>query len=182
MTRGSSPLQDHSIASPEPQARRRRPAPASRGGLVAPIQAAARSAAARSAAARWRLSLFVETQDPVTPPMLQSRERTNANGQPLPAAFPSDPAPLDWGGRRLETVLGKTLPPGDDYAESWELVDRGQDQSRVSCGPLRPNARGSDILARRGVARPAPSTAAFSAVVQIPGCATRPFAAGAPGR
>ena len=41
-----------------------------------------------------------------------------------------------WGGRRLEAVLGKPLPPGDDYAESWELVDHGQDQSIVTAGPL----------------------------------------------
>ncbi len=41
-----------------------------------------------------------------------------------------------WGGRRLETVLGMQLPPGDDYAESWELVDHGQDQSIVTAGPL----------------------------------------------
>lgn len=40
-----------------------------------------------------------------------------------------------WGGRRLET-LGKQLPPGDDYAESWEIVDRGADQSVVTDGPL----------------------------------------------
>lgn len=42
-----------------------------------------------------------------------------------------------WGGRRLETMLGKRLPPGDDYAESWEIVDHGTDQSRVMAGPLR---------------------------------------------
>ncbi|MEY4178545.1 MAG: putative mannose-6-phosphate isomerase YvyI [Planctomycetota bacterium] len=41
-----------------------------------------------------------------------------------------------WGGRRLETVLGKTLPPGEDYAESWEIVDRDGDQSRVVAGTL----------------------------------------------
>lgn len=41
-----------------------------------------------------------------------------------------------WGGRRLESVLGKSLPPGDDYAESWEVVDRGADQSVVAEGPL----------------------------------------------
>ncbi len=40
-----------------------------------------------------------------------------------------------WGGRRLES-LGKQLGPGDDYAESWEIVDRGADQSIVSAGPL----------------------------------------------
>jgi mannose-6-phosphate isomerase len=40
-----------------------------------------------------------------------------------------------WGGRRLES-LGKSLPPGNDYAESWEVVDRGDDQSVVLAGPL----------------------------------------------
>lgn len=40
-----------------------------------------------------------------------------------------------WGGRRLETMLGKSLGGGDDYAESWELVDHGADQSVVLNGP-----------------------------------------------
>ncbi len=40
-----------------------------------------------------------------------------------------------WGGRRLETMLGKSLGAGDDYAESWELVDHGEDQSVVLNGP-----------------------------------------------
>ena len=40
-----------------------------------------------------------------------------------------------WGGRRLE-ALGKRLDEGNDYAESWEIVDRGDDQSRVAYGPL----------------------------------------------
>jgi mannose-6-phosphate isomerase len=41
-----------------------------------------------------------------------------------------------WGGRRFATALGRDLPPGDDFAESWELVDRGDDQSVVAAGPL----------------------------------------------
>jgi mannose-6-phosphate isomerase len=41
-----------------------------------------------------------------------------------------------WGGRRFATSLGRSLPPGDDFAESWELVDRGVDQSIVAAGPL----------------------------------------------
>jgi mannose-6-phosphate isomerase len=41
-----------------------------------------------------------------------------------------------WGGRRLATRLNKPLGAGDDYAESWEVVDRGKDQSRVAIGPL----------------------------------------------
>ena len=40
-----------------------------------------------------------------------------------------------WGGRRLET-LGKQLGPGNDYAESWEIVDHGADQSVVANGIL----------------------------------------------
>ena len=41
-----------------------------------------------------------------------------------------------WGGRRLETVLGKSLPDGNNYAESWEIVDHREDQSVVVAGPL----------------------------------------------
>lgn len=41
-----------------------------------------------------------------------------------------------WGGRRLGTVLQKPIGAGDDYAESWEVVDHGEDQSVVACGPL----------------------------------------------
>ena len=40
-----------------------------------------------------------------------------------------------WGGRRLETTLGKSLPPGPHWAESWEVVDHGADQSIVADGP-----------------------------------------------
>jgi mannose-6-phosphate isomerase len=60
-----------------------------------------------------------------------------------------------WGGRRLETVLGKSLPPGNDYAESWEIVDHGADQSCVTHGSLQDltlNAlvreQGADVLGR----------------------------------
>ncbi len=41
-----------------------------------------------------------------------------------------------WGGRRLGTVLNKPIGDGNDYAESWELVDHGSDQSVVASGPL----------------------------------------------
>jgi mannose-6-phosphate isomerase len=39
-----------------------------------------------------------------------------------------------WGGRRLETLLGRTLPPGPPIGESWEIVDRPEAQSRVRGG------------------------------------------------
>lgn len=41
-----------------------------------------------------------------------------------------------WGGRRMETVLNKNLPPGVPIGESWELVDREDAQSVVHGGPL----------------------------------------------
>jgi mannose-6-phosphate isomerase len=41
-----------------------------------------------------------------------------------------------WGGRRLGDLLGKPIGPGDDYAESWEIVDRGDQSSRVDHGPM----------------------------------------------
>jgi mannose-6-phosphate isomerase len=41
-----------------------------------------------------------------------------------------------WGNRRLAMVLGKRIGPENDYAESWEVVDHGADQSRVVAGPL----------------------------------------------
>jgi len=62
---------------------------------------------------------------------------------PASTAIPMHPLPLApvyrrylWGGRRFATLLGRELPPGDDFAESWELVDRAADQSRVAAGPL----------------------------------------------
>lgn len=41
-----------------------------------------------------------------------------------------------WGGRRLGSVLGKPIGEADRYAESWEIVDHGTDQSVVADGPL----------------------------------------------
>jgi mannose-6-phosphate isomerase len=61
----------------------------------------------------------------------------------VPVAFP--PAPLRfepvlqrylWGGRRLGELFGKPIGPETDYAESWELVDRDPEQSRVTAGPF----------------------------------------------
>lgn len=50
-----------------------------------------------------------------------------------------EPLPMErvWGGRRLETMLGKSLPPGAPVGESWEIVDREDAQSVVHDGGLR---------------------------------------------
>jgi mannose-6-phosphate isomerase len=41
-----------------------------------------------------------------------------------------------WGGRKLESVFGKALPPGAKIGESWELADLPEDKSRIADGPL----------------------------------------------
>ncbi len=39
-----------------------------------------------------------------------------------------------WGGTRLKSVLKKSVPDDGIWAESWEIVDHGKDQSIVSDG------------------------------------------------
>ena len=41
-----------------------------------------------------------------------------------------------WGGRNLERLYGKRLPPGVPIGESWEISDRPGDVSVISNGPL----------------------------------------------
>jgi mannose-6-phosphate isomerase len=41
-----------------------------------------------------------------------------------------------WGGRRLETLYGKPLPPDAPIGESWEISDRPGDESVIANGPL----------------------------------------------
>lgn len=42
-----------------------------------------------------------------------------------------------WGGRRFESVLGKTIPAGTPIGELWEVVDREDAQSIVHAGKWR---------------------------------------------
>lgn len=42
-----------------------------------------------------------------------------------------------WGGRRLESFLGKTLPAAQPTGEAWELVSLPGAESRVRSGPLK---------------------------------------------
>jgi mannose-6-phosphate isomerase len=44
--------------------------------------------------------------------------------------------PMVWGGRRLKEVLGKALPTGEAYGESWEMSDHASHQSVVASGPF----------------------------------------------
>jgi len=54
-----------------------------------------------------------------------------------------------WGGQRFAAGFGRDLPPGDDFAESWELVDRAADQSIVAVGPLAGASLG-ELVRERG--------------------------------
>ncbi len=45
--------------------------------------------------------------------------------------------PKIWGGRMLETLLGKSLPTGERIGESWEIADLEDDQSMVANGLAR---------------------------------------------
>lgn len=54
-----------------------------------------------------------------------------------------------WGGRRLGDVLGKPIGSQGVYAESWEIVDHGVDQSVVASGPLTGTTLGA-LVRQRG--------------------------------
>jgi mannose-6-phosphate isomerase len=42
-----------------------------------------------------------------------------------------------WGGRNLETLYGKPLPPNQIIGESWEISDRPDAESVIANGPMR---------------------------------------------
>jgi mannose-6-phosphate isomerase len=50
--------------------------------------------------------------------------------------------PKIWGGRRFETLLGRTLPGPEPIGESWEVADLEQDQSVARAGD---DARGRTL-------------------------------------
>ncbi|HMJ91487.1 MAG TPA: type I phosphomannose isomerase catalytic subunit [Candidatus Acidoferrum sp.] len=41
-----------------------------------------------------------------------------------------------WGGRRIERLFNKPLPPGAPIGESWEVTDRPEGVSEIANGPL----------------------------------------------
>ena len=63
------------------------------------------------------------------------------------AVFPLIFAPIfkpkPWGGRKLESLLGKKLPGGVAVGESWELADLEEEQSVVAGGPARGKTLGA---------------------------------------
>jgi len=55
---------------------------------------------------------------------------------PLPVAFKPICKPKPWGGRNLEKLFGKPLPPSQAIGESWELSPLPSDESVVATGPF----------------------------------------------
>jgi mannose-6-phosphate isomerase len=53
-----------------------------------------------------------------------------------PFTFHPIPKERVWGGRNLERLYGKVLPPDAPIGESWEIADRPGDVSVVANGPL----------------------------------------------
>ncbi len=74
-----------------------------------------------------------------------------------------------WGGRRLETLFRKHLPPSGRIGESWELVDREEAQSVVHSGPLRGATLGELWQTRRELifGTAVPDTPRFPLLVKI---------------
>ncbi len=54
-----------------------------------------------------------------------------------PLVFEPILKPRLWGGRNLETLLGKRLPAGMTIGESWEIADLDEDRSVVARGPSK---------------------------------------------
>ena len=80
-----------------------------------------------------------------------------------------------WGGRRLQSFLGRDLPSGPPIGESWEIVDRPEAQSVVKGGPF------NGTLIRKVIARHAaevmgpkwPASGAFPLLVKWLDCSER---------
>ena len=72
--------------------------------------------------------------------------------------------PRVWGGRALETELGRQLPPREPIGESWDVVDRAEAQSVVDGGTFAGQslrallqAHGAELMGPRWpAARPFP--------------------------
>lgn len=93
----------------------------------------------------------------------------------LPLAFSPIYQTRVWGGRRLESALGRSLPPAEPVGESWEIVDRPEAQSIVSSGPFAGRSL-RELISTRGaeVMGPAwPVTRRFPILVKWLDCRER---------
>ena len=42
-----------------------------------------------------------------------------------------------WGGRKIESAFGKSLPSDAPFGESWEVTDRPEGVSKIVNGPWK---------------------------------------------
>jgi mannose-6-phosphate isomerase len=74
-----------------------------------------------------------------------------------------------WGGRNLQKLYGKALPPEVSIGESWEICDRPGDESVIANGVLQGRGLGEVMrenpVALLGLGRPAPGR--FPLLVKI---------------
>src|SRR5437899_5008536 len=72
--------------------------------------------------------------------MVTSRRKRRLKSSRLRMLYPLTFQPLlkkrVWGGRKLEQLYQKPLPPGVPIGESWEISDRPDDVSVITNGPL----------------------------------------------
>ncbi len=61
-------------------------------------------------------------------------DKNSSHGMRAPLRFTPFLRPLVWGGRRLGEVLGKSLPTGERYGESWDVSDHALHRSVVAAG------------------------------------------------
>ncbi len=85
-----------------------------------------------------------------------------------------------WGGRKLETLLGRRLPSGEKFGESWEICDYGAEQSIVESGPLAGQtlhelftARKDELLGRHRPQTPAAAVERFPLLLKYLDAADR---------
>jgi len=71
-------------------------------------------------------------------------EKSGAPESPYPMLIEAALHTRVWGGRQLETRLGKTLPSAQPYGESWEIFWK----NRIGNGPLKGQILGDVIRAR----------------------------------
>lgn len=64
-----------------------------------------------------------------------------------PLVFEPILKPKIWGGRKLEELLHKRLPPGERIGESWEVADLEDHHSVVAAGPARGKTLGELVQA-----------------------------------
>jgi mannose-6-phosphate isomerase len=79
------------------------------------------------------------------PQSKKARRHLSTGNAPVRGLYCADMYPLAfhpifkervWGGRKLETLYGKPLPPKAPIGESWEITDRPEGVSVVANGPF----------------------------------------------